>query len=193
MEKFLTFLLDFGSALLFLFLFLATGNIYLATGVGMAAALATLVWIWIRDRRIRAMQALGPAIVLVMGGATILFHDPRFVMLKPTLILGFIGAVMLKPGWLIPYLPPVASVAPRPLIVTIGYVYAATHLMLAAANVVVHGTGSKTGTGPGKGDVATATAFHGFAAASAGQGSSTNRDDTATAVADDGVAIAIAG
>jgi hypothetical protein len=63
----------------------------------------------------------------------------------------------------------------------------------AAANVVVHGTGSKTGTGPGKGDVATATAFHGFAAASAGQGSSTNRDDTATAVADDGVAIAIAG
>jgi intracellular septation protein len=137
MERFLTFLLDFGSALLFLFLFLATGNIYLATGVGMAAALATLVWIWIRDRRIRAMQALGPAIVLVMGGATILFHDPRFVMLKPTLILGFIGAVMLKPGWLIPYLPPVASVAPRPLIVTIGYVYAATHLMLAAANVVV--------------------------------------------------------
>jgi hypothetical protein len=61
-----------------------------------------------------------------------------------------------------------------------------------AANVTVHGTGSKTGTGP-RSDVATATAFHGFAAASAGQGSSSNRDDTATAVADDGVAIAIAG
>jgi len=81
------------------------------------------------------MQGLGPAIVLVMGGATILFHDPRFVTLKPTLILGFIGAVMLKPGWMIPYLPPAAAVAPRPLIVTIGYVYAATHFILAAANV----------------------------------------------------------
>jgi intracellular septation protein len=137
MGRFLTFVLDFGSGLLFLFLFLATGNIYLATSFGMAAAISTLVWIWIRDRRIRAMQALGPAIVLVMGGATILFHDPRFVMLKPTLILGFIGAVMLKPGWMIPYLPPVAAVAPRPLLVTIGYVYAATHIILAAANVAV--------------------------------------------------------
>jgi intracellular septation protein len=137
MGRFLTFVLDFGSGLLFLFLFLATGNIYLATGFGMAAAMATVVWLWVRERRIRAMQGLGPAIVLVMGTATILFHDPRFVMLKPTLILGFIGAVMLKPGWMIPYLPPAAAVAPRPLIVAIGYVYAATHLILAAANVVV--------------------------------------------------------
>jgi hypothetical protein len=43
------------------------------------------------------MRGLGPAISLVMGGATILFHDPRFVMLKPTLI-----PVSLKPGWMIP-------------------------------------------------------------------------------------------
>jgi len=135
MKRVLTFVLDFGSGLLFLCLFLATSDIYLATGSGIAAAIATLVWIWIRDRRIEAMQGLGPAIVLVRGGATILFHDPRFVMLKPTLILGFIGAVMLKPGWMIPYLPPAAAVAPRPLIVTIGYVYAATHFILAAANV----------------------------------------------------------
>jgi intracellular septation protein A len=137
MRRLLPFLLDFGSGLLFLFLFLATGNIYLSTGFGIAAAIATLVWIWIRDRRIGAMQALGPTIVLVMGGATILFHDPRFVMLKPTLILGFIGAVMLRPGWMIPFLPPAALEAPRPLLVAIGYVYAATHFILAAANVVV--------------------------------------------------------
>jgi len=72
-----------------------------------------------------------------MGGATILFHDPRFVMLKPTLILGFIGAVMLKPGWMIPYLPPAAPEASRPLLVAIGYVWAAMHFILAAANIAV--------------------------------------------------------
>ena len=143
MRDVLTFLLDFGSALLFLFVLLATGDIYLATGLGMATAVATLVWIWVRDRRIAAMQALGPAIVLVAGGATILFHDPRFVMLKPTLILGFIGAVMLKPGWMITYLPPAAAEAPRPLLVALGYVYAATNFILAAANVVVAITASQ--------------------------------------------------
>jgi intracellular septation protein len=136
-QRLLTFALDFGSGVLFLVLFLATGDIYLATGIGIAAAIATLVWIWIRDRRIEPMQGLGPAITLVMGGSTMLLHDPRFVMLKPTLVLGFVGAVMLKPGWIFPYLPPVAAVAPRPLIVALGYVYAATHFMLAAANVAV--------------------------------------------------------
>ena len=137
MRRFLASLLDFGSGLLFLFVFLTTNNIYLATGLGIAVAIATLTWIWIRHRRIGAMQALGPAIVLVMGGATILFHDPRFVMIKPTLVLGFIGAVMLRPGWLIPFMPPAALEAPRPLLVAIGYVYAATHFILAAANIVV--------------------------------------------------------
>jgi intracellular septation protein A len=83
------------------------------------------------------MRALGPVIVLAAGGATLLFHDPRFVMLKPTLILGFIGAMMLRPGWMIPFLPPAALEAPRPLLVALGYVYAATHFILAAANLAV--------------------------------------------------------
>jgi intracellular septation protein len=135
--RILTFLLDFGSALLFLLVLLATNDIYVATACAIPAAIATLVWIWIRDHRIGVMQGLGPVIVLVMGGATLLFHDPRFVMFKPTLILGFIGAVMLKPGWMIPFLPPAALEAPRPLLVAIGYVYAATHFILAAANVAV--------------------------------------------------------
>jgi len=130
-------LLDFGSALLFLFALLATGNIYLATGVGIAGAVATLAWTWIRQQRIGFMQGLGPAIVLVMGGATIVFHDPRFVMLKPTVVLGCMGAVMLRPAWVIRYLPPAAAEAPRPLISVLIYVYAATFLSLAAANVAV--------------------------------------------------------
>jgi intracellular septation protein len=133
----LTSLLDFGSALLFLFVFLATNNIYLATGIGIAAAIATLAWTWIRHRRVGVLQGLGPAIVLAMGGATILFHDPRFVMLKPTLIMGCLGAVMLKPGWVIRYLPPSATEVPRPLLAAICYVYAATYFILAAANVAV--------------------------------------------------------
>lgn len=137
MRNLLTFLLDFGSALLFLFVFLATSDIYLATGLGIATTVAILAWTWVRDQRIGVMQGLSPAIVLVMGGATILFHDPRFVMFKPTLVMGCLGAVMLKPRWVSRYLPPAPAEAPRSLIATLYYVYAGAFLTLAAANVAV--------------------------------------------------------
>lgn len=134
---------DFGSTFLFLFVLLASGDIYLATGVGIAAGLASFAWSWSRDRRVEAMQVLGLAIVLVMGGATILLHDPRFVMFKPTVVNCCLGAVMLKPGWVSRYLPTVAADVPRPLIVAIGYVYAATMFILAVANVAVAGLASQ--------------------------------------------------
>jgi intracellular septation protein A len=132
-----TWLQDFGATFLFLFVLLATGDIYLATGFGIAAAIASLAWTWIRHRRVEAMQGLGLAIVLVMGGATILLHDPRYVMFKPTVVNCCLGAVMLKPGWVSRYLPTVAVDVPQPLIVAIGYVYAATMFILAAANAAV--------------------------------------------------------
>ena len=46
-------------------------------------------------------QVLGPIRAL-------LTDDPRFVMLKPTLIYCIVGTVMLKPGWMTRYLPPIA-------------------------------------------------------------------------------------
>jgi len=130
-------LLDFGSAVLLLLVLLATGDIYLATGAGLAAAVGSLAWTWIRRRRVEAVQALGQSIVLVMGGATILLHDPRFVMFKPTLVDGWLGATMCRPGWMFRYLPSVAADAPRPVIVALGWIYAGTMFVLAAANAAV--------------------------------------------------------
>jgi intracellular septation protein len=132
-----TWLQDFGGTFLFLFVLLATGDIYLATGVGIAAGLTSFAWTWIRSRRVETMQGLGLAIVLVMGGATILLHDPRYVMFKPTVVNCCLGAVMLKPGWMSRYLPAVAADVPQPLINALGYVYGATMFVLAAANTAV--------------------------------------------------------
>ena len=42
------------------------------------------------------------------GAATLITDDPRFVMLKPTVIYTIVGLVMLKPGWMNRYLPAVA-------------------------------------------------------------------------------------
>jgi intracellular septation protein len=37
-----------------------------------------------------------------------LTSDPRFVMLKPSVVYCIVGAYMLKPGWMNRYLPPIA-------------------------------------------------------------------------------------
>lgn len=134
---------DFGATFLFLFVLLASGDIYWATSAGIAAGVGSFVWTGIRHRRVEAMQGLGLAIVLVMGGATIVLHDPRYVMFKPTVVNCCLGAVMLRPGWVSRYLPAVAADVPRPLIVAIGYVYAATMFILAAANAAVAGLASQ--------------------------------------------------
>jgi intracellular septation protein len=59
-------------------------------------------------------------------------------MLKPTLVHWAIGAVMLRPGWIIRYLPLIArdSIA-RPVLVAAGYAWAGLMFVLGAANVIV--------------------------------------------------------
>ena len=69
-------------------------------------------------------------LILASGTATFFTHDPRFVMLKPSVIYCIVGVVMLKRDWMSRYLPPraapVADVA-----TTFGYVW--TGLMFASA------------------------------------------------------------
>ena len=59
-------------------------------------------------RPIDAMQWLALGLVLVLGAATLITQDSRFIMVKPTVVHWAIGAVMLRHGWMTRYLPPIA-------------------------------------------------------------------------------------
>ena len=61
-----------------------------------------------RKHPVDTMQWLSIGLVVVSGIATLLTADPRFVMLKPSVIYCIVGAYMLKPGWMTRYLPPIA-------------------------------------------------------------------------------------
>ena len=69
---------------------------------------AQIAYLKLRRSPIDAMQWMSLGLVVVFGGASLLTHDPRFIMFKPTLIYVAIGAVMLKRGWMTRYMPPVA-------------------------------------------------------------------------------------
>lgn len=136
---------DMATGLLFFAVLLATNDIYQATGAGIILGLARVGWSWLRKRRIEAMQWLGTGLVVVMGGATILLHDPRFVMFKPTVFYVGAGVLMLKPGWMYRYLPPRNPDNPLPVTVAralrrfvelAGAVYAAVTLCMAVLNTL---------------------------------------------------------
>ncbi len=49
------------------------------------------------------------ALVIVLGSATLLTHDPRFVLAKPAIGHFAIGVIMLKRGWMLRYMPPIVT------------------------------------------------------------------------------------
>ena len=132
---------DLFSTLLFVALYAATHSVYLATGLGVAAGLLQIVWLKLRRSPIDAMQWMSLALVVVFGGASFVTHDPRFIMVKPTLIYAAIGAVMLKRGWMARYMPPVGLVWARDVVVAFGYVWALLMFATGALNIafVVNG------------------------------------------------------
>ena len=78
------------------------------------------------------------ALGLVLGAATLITQDSRFIMVKPTLVHWAIGAVMLRHGWMTRYLPPIArDNLPLSVMVTFGYAWAALMFLLGALNLLV--------------------------------------------------------
>jgi intracellular septation protein len=141
-----TLLADMAAGLLFFAVLSFTNDIYKATVAGVVFGAAVTIWIWIKARRLEPMQLLGLGLVLVMGSATILLHDPRFVMYKPTIYFTCAGLVMMKPGWMYRYMPkatnaqklPAASVhARRRFIESAGAIYCAATLSMAFLNALL--------------------------------------------------------
>lgn len=71
-------------------------GIYWATGVLIAATLIALIASWKLLGRISAVPVVTAVLVVVFGGLTFLFDDPRFIKVKPTIInLVFAGALLV--------------------------------------------------------------------------------------------------
>ncbi len=59
---------------------------FYATAVAILATFAQIVWVYFKHRKVDSMLWMSFAIVLVFGGATILFHDKTFIMWKPSVL-----------------------------------------------------------------------------------------------------------
>jgi intracellular septation protein len=130
-------LLDMASTLFFLVLYLLTHNVTLSVVLGMALGIAQIGWQLARHKPIDTMQWMSLFLVLGAGTVTLITDDPRFVMIKPSVIYIIVGVVMLKRGWINRYLPPVAIELVPDIAVILGYVWSGLMFFSAALNVFV--------------------------------------------------------
>jgi intracellular septation protein len=135
---------DFASAFVFVGFYAATANLDLTIRIAIATASAIAVgflqiaYLHRRGRPIDLMNWASLGLVVVLGAATLIARDPRFVMVKPSFGAFAIATIMLRRNWMLRYLPPIVTenVSPRTPLVW-GYIWCAAFFALGAANLVV--------------------------------------------------------
>lgn len=75
-------------------------GIYTATVIAMIASLMQVIIFRIKEQRFEKMHLFSLAMVVLLGGATLFFHNPSFIKLKPTGIywlsaLAFLGSFFI--------------------------------------------------------------------------------------------------
>src|SRR5712672_3710600 len=132
---------DFFSTIVFLALYLTTGNVVLATSVAIAGAVAQVIYAHVKGQPLGFMTYASVGLVIVLGSATLLTQDPRFVLAKPSIAHFAIGAIMLKRGWMLRYMPPIVSETIPEYVTIAGYAWAALMFALGAGVIAVASTG----------------------------------------------------
>src|SRR5215212_1967950 len=143
-EVFTRLLTDFLSAIVFLVLYLSTGNVVLATSVAVAGAVAQVIYSRFKGQPLSFMTYASLALVIVLGTATLVTNDPRFVLAKPAIGHFAIGAIMLKRGWMLRYMPPIVTQTIPEYVTFAGYAWAGLCFALGAGTIAVAMTGDMT-------------------------------------------------
>ena len=76
------------------------GGIYPATGVLMAGMLLLLAWDWLRTRKVSQMHLVSAVLVWVLGAATLILRDERFIIWKATVYFWLIAIVLAGSVWI---------------------------------------------------------------------------------------------
>lgn len=87
-------LFDFFPVLLFFLCFKFFG-IYVATASAMIASLLQVFIYRIRHKRYETIQLISMGLILLLGGLTLVFHNPWFIKWKPTVIYWLTAIVLL--------------------------------------------------------------------------------------------------
>ncbi len=88
-------LFDFLPIAIFFAVYKYTGDIIIATAILIPATAIQIGYTWFRTHKVEKMQLVTLGLVIVLGGATVLFQDKAFIQWKPTVVNWLFGVAFL--------------------------------------------------------------------------------------------------
>ena len=70
-------------------------DIYTATAVAMVAAGAQIIWLKLRQKAIETTHWINLGVIVVFGGATLVFQNDAFIKWKPTVLYWLFATILL--------------------------------------------------------------------------------------------------
>ncbi|MCX2522719.1 septation protein A [Larsenimonas rhizosphaerae] len=141
-------LIDFFPIAIFFLVYQLTKDIVLATAVLIPATIAQVLFTWWRFRKIEKVHLVTLALVVVLGGATVIFQNGDFIKWKPTIVNWLFGvAFLLSP--LIGGKPLIQRMMeknlslPAPVWMRLNLAWVAFFMVLGAVNIFVFKTYSE--------------------------------------------------
>lgn len=134
-------LFDFFPILLFFISYKLLG-IYAATAIAMLAAVLQVVFFRLKYQRFEKMHLISLAIIMVLGGATLFFHNPWFIKWKPTgiywvMALAFLGSGLVGQKTLIQKMMDGSVSLPAAIWRKLNYAWVLFFTMMGLANLYV--------------------------------------------------------
>jgi intracellular septation protein len=115
---------DLLSATVFLITYAVSSDVRLAAGAGVVMGLVHAASSRLAGRLSRVVKWTDFGLLLALGCATILMQNPRFMMVKPSLVHFGVTAGMFRRGWMVAYITPIARQnVPAAVIVAAGYAW----------------------------------------------------------------------
>jgi len=135
------FLFDFFPILLFFAAYKLYG-IFVATGVAIAASIAQVSLYWLKHRRFEKMHLITMALIVILGGLTLLLQDKAFFMWKPTAVnwafgLAFLGSQFIGKKTLVERMMGHAITVPRPVWQKLNLAWVIFFILMGLANLYV--------------------------------------------------------
>ena len=124
------------------FIFYKVYGIYTATAVAMLASFVQVIVFRIKEQRYEKMHIISLALITILGSATLFFHNPSFIKLKPTGIywlsaLAFIGSSFIGKKTLIEKMLDGNINLPDQIWNRLNYAWAVFFIIMGIANLYV--------------------------------------------------------
>jgi intracellular septation protein len=135
-------LFDFLPIAIFFAVYKYTGDIIMATAILIPATIVQMLFTWIKTHRIEKMQLVTLVLVVLLGGATILFKDKTFIQWKPTVVnwlfaLAFLGSQFIGNKPLVQRLMENSIELPGPIWYRLSYAWVCFFILMGGLNLLV--------------------------------------------------------